>query len=78
MQRYQKYTINRKEYLSSYEGEVPISIIHSSDGDICHGVSYSDIRNQIWYSDYEDKYVISFKIIKDEKANGDIVLLLIM
>ena len=70
------YTL--RDYLSAYEGEVPISIIHNTDGDICHGVDYSNIRSQSWYKKYEDKYVISFKIIKDEKANDSIVLLLLM
>ncbi len=67
-----------REFMSAYEGEALISIIHNSDGDICHGVAYADIRKQPWYEKYADKYVISFFVIKDEKANNETVLLLRM
>lgn len=70
------YKLN--DYLSAYEGIVPITIIHSIDGDICHGLLYSEIRDQLWYERYKDKYVISFKVIRDRKVNNKYVLLLLM
>ena len=66
-----------REYLSCYEGNVPISVLKNSEY-LCHGVLYEEIRYQSWYEDYVDKYVISFKVIKDEMANNKIVLLLMM
>jgi hypothetical protein len=66
-----------KDYLSSYEGDVPISVLKNSEY-LCHGVLYEDIRNQSWYEENADKYVISFKVIKDEMANNETVLLLMM
>lgn len=70
------YTLNN--YLSSYEGDAPISISHTIDGYICHGIPYAKIRDQSWYKQYENEYVISFKVVKDEDANNQIVLLLLM
>lgn len=67
-----------RDYLSSYEGIVPISITKNDTGFVCHGVLYDDIRHQVWYEDLADKYVISFKVIRDEEANNGIVLLLMM
>ena len=64
-------------YLSAYEGDAPISIIKNNKY-VCHGIPYSIIRDQDWYDEYADEYVISFKIVKDEKANGETVLLLLM
>lgn len=65
-------------YLSSYEGDALISIHHNIDGDICHGIPYDEICNQSWYKKYENEYVISFKVIKDEDADSQIVLMLLM
>ncbi|WP_026489911.1 hypothetical protein [Butyrivibrio sp. XBB1001] len=67
-----------KDYLSAYEGEALISVTLNSKGYLCHGIAYEDIRKQAWYDDYADKYVISFKVVKDEKVNNEIVLLLMM
>ena len=72
----QGYTL--KDYLSAYEGDAPISIKHNHDGEICHGVPLSIIRDQSWYKLYENKDVISFKVVKDIKADDQYVLLLLM
>lgn len=72
----QGYTLSN--YLSSYEGDALISISHNIDGYICHGIPYEKIRDQSWYKKYENEYVISFKVIKDEDADNQIVLLLLM
>ena len=66
------------DYLSAYEGDAPISIIHNIDGDICRGLTLEEVREQVWYKDYRDEYVISFKIIKDAKVKNRYVLLLMM
>ena len=72
----QGYTLNN--YLSSYEGDALISICHNIDGYICHGIPYEVIINHTWYKQYENEYVVSFKVIQDENADNQTVLLLLM